>query len=254
MKESTALQDRPAATVPAPAPSTAAEQRTGGLERRLNALRAGVLGANDGIVSTAAVVVGVAGATSSTRPVLLAGLAAAIGGAISMALGEYVSVHSQRDSQNHLIEEERRALADDPDAELRALIHSYEDRGLTPATARRVARELHSRDPLTAQLRERHNLDPDDVTSPWHAAFASFTAFALGAVLPLLAILLPAPHLRVPMAFAATLTGLALAGATAALIGGGSWLRAALRVTTGGALALAATYLTGTLLGVTGLV
>jgi len=259
MRESVALKDRPDTTEIITAPGSRAhgpepEARTGGLERRLNALRAGVLGANDGIVSTAAVVVGVAGATSSTQPILLAGLAASIGGAVSMALGEYVSVHSQRDSQRHLIEEERRALASAPDAELRALVRSYEDRGLSPATARQVARELYANDPLEAQLRERHNLDPDDVTSPWHAAIASFVAFALGALLPLLAILLPAPHLRVPIAFAATLAGLAIAGTTAALIGGGSWIRAAIRVTTGGALALAATYLTGALLGTTGIV
>ncbi|GAA2718687.1 VIT family protein [Actinocorallia aurantiaca] len=259
MRESVALKDRPDTieiiTAPGPrAHEPESEARSGGLERRLNALRAGVLGANDGIVSTAAVVVGVAGATSSAQPILLAGLAASIGGAVSMALGEYVSVHSQRDSQRHLIEEERRALASDPDTELRALVRSYEDRGLSPATARQVARELYANDPLEAQLRERHNLDPDDVTSPWHAAIASFVAFALGALLPLLAILLPAPHLRVPVAFAATLAGLAVAGTTAALIGGGSWIRAAFRVTAGGALALAATYLTGALLGTTGIV
>lgn len=278
MRESATLKDRPETTEITPltesrtyaAPSRTegsrarvegaesredvSERRTGGLERRLNALRAGVLGANDGIVSTAAVVVGVAGATSATQPILLAGLAASIGGAVSMALGEYVSVHSQRDSQRHLIEAERRALSADPDTELQALVRSYEDRGLSAKTARQVARELYEHDPLDAQLRERHNLDLDDVTSPWHAAIASFTAFVIGAVLPLLAILLPAPHLRVPTAFAATLAGLALAGALAALIGGGSWLRAATRVTAGGALALAATYLTGSLLGTTGLV
>ena len=103
-------------------------------------------------------------------------------------------------------------------------------------------------------MRERHNIDPDEVTSPWHAAIASFLAFAVGALLPLLAILLPSPELRVPVAFGATLLGLALTGAIAAGIGGGSQLRAAARVTLGGALALAVTYAIGSLIGTTGLV
>ncbi|SDQ78472.1 VIT1/CCC1 transporter family protein [Thermostaphylospora chromogena] len=245
MGESVALTEHtyPATTAAAPT------HRAGRLEHKLNALRAGVLGANDGIVSTAAVVVGVAGATSAGEPILLAGLAAAIGGAVSMALGEYVSVHSQRDSERHLIEEGRRALAADPAAELQALIRAYEERGLSPQTARQVAQELTARNALEAHMRERHNIDPHGVTNPWHAAIASFVSFAIGAVLPLLAILLPAPDLRVPVAFAATLAGLALTGAVAAWIGGGSRLRAAVRVTAGGTLALATTYLIGTLLG-----
>ncbi|WP_241661286.1 VIT1/CCC1 transporter family protein [Thermomonospora catenispora] len=235
-------------------PDTRQPPRTSRLERKLNALRAGVLGANDGIVSTAAVVVGVAGATAAAQPVMLAGLAAATGGAISMALGEYVSVHSQRDSEKHLIEQERRALDADPEGELHALVHAYTERGLSPDTARRAAVELSRRDALEAHLRERHNIDPDDVTNPWHAAIASFLAFAIGALLPLLAILLPPVDLRVPVAFTATLLGLALTGTVAAWIGGGSRLRAALRVTIGGALALAATYGAGTLFGMTGMV
>ncbi|WP_119731603.1 VIT1/CCC1 transporter family protein [Thermomonospora amylolytica] len=251
MLESVAIRYRPDT-----APKTTTEQRpaTSRLEQKLNALRAGVLGANDGIVSTAAVVVGVAGATAATQPIMLAGMAAAIGGAVSMALGEYVSVHSRRDSEKHLIEQERRALTGDPEGELRALVHAYTERGLSPDTARRAAVELSRRDALDAQLRERHNIDPDDVTSPWHAAVASFVAFVIGAILPLLAILLPAADLRVPVTFAATLLGLALTGTVAAWIGGGSRLRAALRVTIGGALALAVTYGAGTLLGTTGMV
>ncbi|AAZ54563.1 conserved hypothetical protein [Thermobifida fusca YX] len=228
--------------------------RSGGLAQRLNALRAGVLGANDGIVSTAAVVVGVAGATTDAGPILMAGLAAAVGGAVSMALGEYVSVSSQRDSERHLIEQQSQALRNDPEGELLALARSYEERGISAATARRAAEELFASNALEAQMRERHNIDPDEVTSPWHAAIASFLAFAVGALLPLLAILLPSPELRVPVAFGATLLSLALTGAIAAGIGGGSQLRAAARVTLGGALALAVTYAIGSLIGTTGLV
>ncbi|MPV36302.1 VIT1/CCC1 transporter family protein [Georgenia subflava] len=229
------------------------ERQGRGLEQRLNALRAGVLGANDGIVSTAAVVVGVAGATTATGPIAMAGLAAAIGGAVSMALGEYVSVSSQRDSEQNLIAVARRSLAEDPERELQALARLYEARGISAATARQVAEELSSHDALDAQVRARHNIDTDDVASPWHAAVVSFLAFALGAVLPLLAILLPSPEVRVPVAFVVTLAGLALTGTVAAAIGGGSRLRAAVRVVAGGALALLATYVVGVLLGTSGI-
>lgn len=268
MNESNALREQAAVVptsgslgagshvVPADGPSAPGgdERRRGGLEQRLNALRAGVLGANDGIVSTAAVVVGVAGATTSTGAIATAGVAAAIGGAVSMALGEYVSVSSQRDSEKNIIEEERRALEADPDVGLRSLARLYEERGLSPETSRAVAQELSARDALDAHLRARHNIDATDVASPWHAALASFLAFAVGALLPLLAILLPPPELRVPVTFVGTLVGLALTGAVAAGIGGGSRSRAAVRVVVGGGLALAATYLIGFLLGTTGIV
>ncbi|MFC7404150.1 VIT1/CCC1 transporter family protein [Georgenia alba] len=224
------------------------------MEQRLNALRAGVLGANDGIVSVAAVVVGVAGATTQTGPIATAGLAAALGGAVSMALGEYVSVSSQRDSERHLVTRERRALAADPQGQVDSLARLYETRGLTPRTARAVAVEATAVDPLAAVVRARHNIDLEDVVSPWHAAFASFGSFVVGAVLPLLAILLPPPEARVPVTFAATLLALALTGAVAAGIGGGSRRHAALRVVAGGALALAVTYLVGFLLGTSGVV
>ncbi|MHB1064967.1 MAG: VIT1/CCC1 transporter family protein [Georgenia sp.] len=224
------------------------------LGQRLNGLRAGVLGANDGIVSTAAVVVGVAGATPSTPAILTAGLAAVIGGAVSMALGEYVSVSSQRDAEQSLVAREREALAENPERELDALAQIYEDRGLSPATAHQVAAEFTDRDALGAHLHAKLNLDADDVASPWVAAVASAVAFTIGAILPMLAILLPPEAVRIPITFAATLVALAITGTTAAWIGGGSHLRAATRVVVGGALALAATYLVGTLLGTTGIV
>lgn len=225
-----------------------------GLSQRLNWLRAGVLGANDGIVSTAAVVVGVAGATSDTGPVLIAGLAALVGGAISMALGEYVSVSSQKDSQRSLIEKERRELREDPVAELEELTQLWEARGLQRSTAAAVASELTERDALRAHLTTELGIDEDEVVSPWHAAFASAAAFSVGAVLPLLAILLPPESVRVPVTFVVVLLALALTGATGARIGGGSMPRATLRVVVGGALALAATFVIGSLLGTSGVV
>lgn len=182
------------------------EQHRGSISAKLNWLRAGVLGANDGIVSVAAIVVGVAGASSSVGVISTAGIAALVGGAISMALGEYVSVSSQRDSQRSLITK-------------------------NPAV-----------------------IDSGEVVSPWHAAGASAAAFMIGGVLPLLAILLPPLAFRVPVTFVVVLLALALTGAVGARIGGGSIARATLRVVIGGAAALAATFIIGTLLNTSGVV
>jgi vacuolar iron transporter family protein len=224
------------------------EHPTGSLAGRLNWLRAGVLGANDGIVSVAAIVVGVAGASTSTGAIATAGAAGLVGGAISMALGEYVSVSSQKDSQKALIEKERQELDDNPDGELEQLTRLYEAQGISRETASDVARELTARDALRAHLSVKHGIDQDDVVSPWHAALASAAAFTTGAVLPLLAILLPPASMRVPVTFIAVLVALALTGAVGARIGGGSKARATIRIVVGGALALAATFIIGSLL------
>lgn len=238
-------------TFPSPDTAHASEpHRSGGVAQRLNWLRAGVLGANDGIVSVAAVVVGVAGATGSVAAIITAGLAALVGGAVSMALGEYVSVSSQRDSEHALIEKERRELAEMPDEELAELAGLYEARGLTPETARQVAIELTEHDALGAHLAAELGIDPDDVASPWHAAFASAIAFTIGGVLPLLTILLPGAY-RIPVTFVVVLIALAVTGYVAAWIGGSSRVRAMIRVLIGGALALAATFAIGALLGTT---
>ncbi|WP_285027035.1 VIT family protein [Plantibacter sp. ME-Dv--P-122b] len=230
------------------------EPHLGDLAGRLNWLRAGVLGANDGIVSVASLVVGVAGATTDSAPLLAAGVAGLVGGAISMALGEYVSVSSQRDSQRALIAKERRELSDDPEAELAELAGIYEAKGLQPTTARRVAEELTAHDPLTAHLEAELGITEDAVVSPWAAAGASALAFTIGALLPLLAILLPPPEVRVPITFVVVLIALALTGFTSARIGGNPALRPTVRVVVGGALALAVTFAIGTLLGTSGVV
>ena len=221
-----------------------------GLAQRLNWLRAGVLGANDGIGSTAAGVVGGAGATRALAPVFVAGLAALVGGAISMALGEYVSVSSQRDSEHALIQKERRELAEDPDAEFTELVGLYEARGLSRDTATRVATELTASDALKAHLAVELNIDADDVVSPWAAALASAVAFTVGAILPMLTILLAPVEVRVPLTFVAVLIALAVTGYLAAWIGGARRGRAILRTVIGGALALGATYAVGALFGV----
>lgn len=225
-----------------------------GIAGRLNWLRAGVLGANDGIVSVAAIVVGVAGATSAIAPILTAGAAGLVGGAISMALGEYVSVSSQRDTQHALIAKERRELAEMPEQELAELAGIYEKKGLSASTARTVAEELTAHDALTAHLEAELGINEQDVVSPWQAAGASALAFTIGAILPLLAILLPPENVRIPITFAAVLLALAITGATSARIGGSHWLRPTLRVVIGGAIALASTFIIGTLLGTSGVV
>ena len=242
-------------TEPTSAPDQHAEEpHRGGIAQRLNWLRAGVLGANDGIVSVAAIVVGVAAATTASAPILTAGVAGLVGGAVSMALGEYVSVSSQSDSEKALIEKERRELEEMPEQELAELAGLYEARGLSPETAQQVAIELTAHDVLAAHLSAELNIDADDVVSPWHAAFASAIAFTLGGILPLVAILLPPEGWRVPVTFMVVLLALAITGTIAARIGGSSQLRATLRVVIGGAIALVATFLIGALLGTAGVV
>ncbi len=221
------------------------------VSQRLNWLRAGVLGANDGIVSVASLVVGVAGATTDTPTLLLAGIAGLVGGAISMALGEYVSVSSQRDSERALIAKEKRELEEMPEEEFEELTALYRQRGLSAETARQVAEELTAHDALAAHLEVELHIDQDDLVNPWHAALSSALAFTLGALLPLLAILLPPPEWRVPITFVAVIVALALTGTISAQIGGSGRRRSTARLVVGGALALAATWLIGSLLGTT---
>lgn len=235
-------------------PTHAGEAHSGGIGQRLNWLRAGVLGANDGIVSVASLVVGVAGATTSTPALLVAGVAGLVGGAISMALGEYVSVSSQRDSERALIEKETRELREMPEQELEELTALYRTRGLTEATARRVAAELTAHDALAAHLEVELHIDQDDLVSPWQAALSSAVAFTLGALLPLLTILLLPSELKIPLTFVAVLVALAVTGTVSAHLGGSGKLRAAVRLVIGGGLALLATWAIGSLLGTTGMV
>jgi vacuolar iron transporter family protein len=230
-------------------PSHPDEPHAGDLHARLNWLRAGVLGANDGIVSTAGLVVGVAGATTERAPVLTAGLAGLVAGAVSMALGEYVSVSSQRDTERALLAQERRELQDDPEAELEELAQLYRAKGLSEATAGLVARELTAHDAFAAHVDAELGIDPDSLASPWAAAGSSAVAFTLGALLPLAAIVAPPASWRVPVTFVAVLVALVVTGSLSATLGGSERRRAVLRVVTGGALAMAVTYAVGQLVG-----
>jgi VIT1/CCC1 family predicted Fe2+/Mn2+ transporter len=227
------------------------EPHAGGLANRLNWLRAGVLGANDGIVSVAAIVVGVAGATNSLTPLLIAGLAGLVGGAVSMALGEYVSVSSQRDSEHALIAKERHELATMPEEELAELAGLYRARGLSEQTARQVAEELTAQDALAAHLSAELNIDQNDIVSPWRAAAASALAFVVGGLLPVLAVVLATDRWRIFAIVVSVLVALAVTGGVGARLGGSPALRATLRMVIGGALALAATYAIGRLVGTT---
>ena len=219
------------------------------MARRLNWLRAGVLGANDGIVSIAGLVVGVAGATSARSTIFTAGLAGLVAGAVSMALGEYVSVSSQRDSEAAQLMTERRELQSADAHELAELTAIYQGKGLSPATAERVAVELTAHDALAAHAEAELHIDPQNLANPLHAAAASAFSFLVGALLPMLAILLPPPAWRVWVTVVAVLAALASTGAVSARIGGSSARRAVTRVVIGGAAGLALTYGIGHLFG-----
>ena len=236
-------------TTPPNSPTHPYEPHHGAFGSRLNWLRAGVLGANDGIVSVAGIVVGVAAASAERGPILTAGIAALAAGALSMAVGEYVSVSTQRDSEKAMLTLERHELETDPMAELDELAELYEAKGLTPATARTVAEELTDHDAFAAHVDVELRLDPDELTNPWQAAISSAIAFTVGASLPLLAILLPPPAIRVPITFVAVLFALTITGWISARLGGASPTRAIYRVVIGGALAMAITYGIGHLVG-----
>ena len=220
------------------------------LNSLLNKLRAAVLGANDGIVSTAGLVMGFAGATADRQLIFLGGMAGLVAGALSMAMGEYISVSSQRDTERALIEKETRELADEPEEELAELADLYRQRGLSDELAQQVALELTEKDPLRAHLDIELGIDPDDLTSPWQAAVASMGSFVLGALLPLLTILLFPADLRVGVTVVAVAVALTLTGYLSARVGDAPTRPAVLRNVVGGLLAMAATYGIGSLIGV----
>ncbi|GAA3555812.1 MULTISPECIES: VIT1/CCC1 transporter family protein [Streptomyces] len=228
------------------------EAHGGALGERLNWLRAAVLGANDGIVSTAGLVVGVAGATDDRSALLTAGLAGLLAGSMSMAAGEYVSVSTQRDSEKAALAQEKRELREQPEAELEELTELLERRGLSRDVAQEAAVQLTERDALKAHARVELGIDPDRLTNPWHAAWASFLAFTAGALLPLLAMVLPPAEWRVTVTVVFVLAALALTGWSSARLGAAAPGRAILRNVAGGALAMAVTYAAGSLLDVAG--
>lgn len=217
---------------------------------KLNWLRAGVLGANDGIVSIAGLVVGVAGATQDIIAIATAGVAGLVAGALSMAVGEYVSVSTQRDAEKSYIEQEEQELMNDPEGALEELAQAYQKRGLSKKTAKLVAIELSGKDALSAHLEVEFGIDRDDLTNPWHAGIASAISFIFGGLIPVAAILLSPPNLRIALAFTAVLPALALTGYVSAKLSEANAKKATLRVIAGGVVAMAVTYGIGYLFGI----
>lgn len=213
-------------------------------------LRAAVLGANDGIVSTASLIIGVAAAQAAPAEILLAGVAGLVAGAMSMAAGEYVSVSSQADTEKADLHRERLELERNPEFEHRELTEIYEDRGLTPELAKQVATQLMEHDALAAHARDELGITAESRARPLQAALTSACAFATGAAIPLLTVLMVSERLLIPAVSIGTLVSLALLGGLAARAGGFRRLISIARVTFWGALAMAVTAAIGSLFGI----
>lgn len=213
-------------------------------------LRAAVLGANDGIVSVSSLILGVAAATPETGPIMVAGVAGLVAGAMSMAAGEFISVSSQADSEAADIRREQQALVDTPEHELEELAAIYEARGLSPATALTVARELSAKDALTAHVRDELGMSEHLAARPLQAALASGATFSVAAAVPLVAAWLAPADAIVTVVLAISVVTLAILGALGAWAGGAPLLRGTLRVVGWGVFAMAVTAAIGALFGV----
>jgi VIT1/CCC1 family predicted Fe2+/Mn2+ transporter len=223
----------------------------GGLGAKLNWLRAAVLGANDGVVSGAGITIGVAAVyPTNLHAIMLAGVAGLLAGASAMAMGEYVSVSSQRDTEEALISKERHDLLHTPEEEFDELVDVYRSQGLSEATARTVVEELTAHNELAAHLRAEYGVHQEELTTPWHAAIASAVSFTAGFLLPLLSMLLCPPGLRIPVTVVVGLAGLLVTGWTSALISGSPKTRPILRNIVGGAIAMVLTWGISHLFGV----
>jgi len=219
------------------------------LVERIGWLRAAVLGANDGIISTASLVVGVAAAATSSAEILIAGVAGMVAGAMSMAAGEYVSVSSQSDTEYADLARERKELASDPVSELEELANIYVKRGIDPSLARQVAGQLMARDALGAHARDELGITEEAAARPVQAALTSALTFSVGAALPIVTTIFTPRHLLVATVSAASLAFLALLGAVGAKVGGAGVLKPTLRVAFWGAFAMALTAGVGALVG-----
>ena len=217
---------------------------------RVGWLRAVVLGSDDAIVSTASLMIGVAAASASKQAILVAGVAGLVAGAMSMAVGEYVSVSSQRDAEQADIGRENQELTAEPQAELEELAMIYEKRGLEKNLAMKVAEQLSARDRLGAHLRDELGIDRASLSRPLQAAWISAASFGFFATIPIAALLVAPASLRIPLIAVLCLVSLAVLGAFGGYLGGAPLGRASLRVTLGGALAMAVTALIGRILGV----
>lgn len=226
------------------------ELHSGEFASKLNWLRASVLGANDGVISMAALLVGVAGANASPQTLLVTGIAGLLAGAFSMAAGEYVSVSSQRDTERALLAKEKYELEHFKESELAELISIYERKGLQPETAKQVAEELTAHDAFAAHVDAELGIDPHYLTNPWHAGIASAISYSIGGVIPLIAIVLPSVDTRIVVTFVAVLIALIVTGIVSARVSGARVVPTTARVVVGGIIAMAITFGIGTFFNV----
>ena len=231
------------------APIEAVDSQDAAMNTKLNWLRAGVLGANDGIVSTAGLVVGVAGAAVTGSGLLIAGIAGLAAGALSMAAGEYVSVSTQRDAERAALARQRELIENQPEAAEHRLAGLIVHDGVSKILAQRVARELTERDAIGAHAKYELGIDPDELTNPWHAALASMISFALGALIPLFAIVLTPAAIAVPFTMIAVALALAITGSVSAKLGEAPVIPATIRNVLWGIIAMLVTYGVGYLVG-----
>lgn len=229
------------------------EPHSAAANNKLNWLRAAVLGANDGIVSVASIIVGVAAASNAPGFILTAGIAGLTAGALSMAVGEYVSVSTQRDTERVLLQKERKELATQPKQELEELALLYEAKGLSKGTAHLVAKELTAHDAFAAHVEAELHIDPAQLTNPWHAAYASASSFVVGGLVPLIAVVLAPATVRIETTVIAVLVALVATGVLSAYAAGANAATSTLRVVAGGLIAMAITFGIGRAFGTVGL-
>lgn len=215
------------------------------LAQRVNILRSSVMGANDGILSVAGIVVGVAGATTNSFSILISGLAGMLAGTISMAMGEYVSVNTQKDSQKMAITKQKAALADDYEAEASLVVQKYVDQGISKPLAQQATREMMAEDALTTTVRERYGFNPNQFISPYAAGIASMIAFPTGSILPLVSITFFPPRVKVLATVLAVGIALMITGYVAAMLGNANRRRGMVRNVVAGLLTMIVTYFIG---------
>lgn len=225
------------------------QRKTLSLAEQINLIRAGVMGANDGILSVAAIVIGVAAATSNTSTILLAGMAGMLAGTISMAMGEYVSVHAQRDAEKRAIADETVRLKVNAQAEQDYVTAKYVASGISRELAAKATAEMFTTSPLNTAVRERYNIDPTKTTSAVGAAIISMIAFPLGSALPMLTISFMPPAWKMATTIGAVVIALAITGLTAAKLGNAKPIPATVRNIVSGLITMAVTYLAGHLVG-----
>lgn len=219
------------------------------LAQRINIIRAGVMGSNDGILSVAGIVIGVAGATSNTFSIFISGIAGMIAGTVSMAMGEYVSVNSESDSQKNAVEKQKVALRDNYQTEFNIVKEKYMNSGISDELATKAATEMMNKDALVTTVREKYGFNVNQFTSPYAAAIASMISFPTGSILPLVAISLFPANIKVVATFIAVLIALSLTGYAAAMLSNANRLKSTLRNVASGMLTMLVTYLIGLLVG-----